>query len=192
MDGAAESLDTSQQPNPLISTESQGGLGGLPIVDPRTSGQDLRLLRAATRWNVKPELRVKILDTMEEIISNPEDEARDRIGAAKVVQAAIAMDHKQDTAEIEKDKPPASVNVQTNVQVNNGPQLELTVADIAARIAALLTGIPAKDDNAGANVGNRNDEPGEPPGIVEAPEVTGPQSLGAPAGSTNNGVPYAG
>ncbi|WP_437188290.1 hypothetical protein SH668x_001728 [Planctomicrobium sp. SH668] len=77
---------------PLVTPDADQalrGLGGLPLVDERTCGQDLRLIRRAIRndWPVSPQLRASILTKMSEVLQESPD-PRCLVAAAKVVVAA--------------------------------------------------------------------------------------------------------
>jgi len=74
-----------------------GGLGGLPIVDERTPGQDLRLIRRAVRndWPISAELRARVMGAMDGIIADCPD-PRSQVAAARVLIAADSINAKRE------------------------------------------------------------------------------------------------
>lgn len=138
------------------AVESAGGLGGHLAVDPRTPGKDLRLYRAAVRWNVSAELRARILATMGEIIGGkgslgiPSND-RERIAAARVVVAADGVDVRREGVEQAK-KPGPTLNIQVN---NFGSmtlaQLDKLSTDELLRIHKESLALPLTDQDSPAS-----------------------------------------
>lgn len=74
---------------PLSGPNSSGGIGGQAVVDSRTGGQDIRLMRRAVKhFPIKAIHRKLIVDSMSEIVGDSERDDRPRIAAARVMVAA--------------------------------------------------------------------------------------------------------
>jgi len=84
------------------------------LSDPKFRRADLALVRRAiqARWNIPEHLRSLVPEAMAEILASPASEARDRIGAAKVV---VAMEGQNQTDDLATDK---------NERLDNGQATE--------------------------------------------------------------------
>lgn len=107
---SADNLNPPEEPN-------AGGIGGLPVVDERTAGQDLRLLQQAVYndWPIPSETKQLIHDRMKEIVEHWPD-PRVTVSAAKVLVSADSNNLK--ARAIDKSNQPAN---QTNIQINGSP-----------------------------------------------------------------------
>lgn len=103
----------------LEPEEEPQEIGGQPVVDPRTGGKDMRLLRRAIRedWPITPEIRRLIVNQMALTAGRSEDE-RNRIAAAKVLVAADSINARREATDMQAEKLPPAVAVGVQVNVN--------------------------------------------------------------------------
>lgn len=92
--------------------DSPGGLGGIPEIDQRTPGRDLKLIRTAVRnrWIVPEDGFESLPKAMLGIALDEQRDDRARVGAAKVLTTMHGQNEEQDA--------PAGPGVQVNTQIN--------------------------------------------------------------------------
>ncbi len=96
----SQEIDIHPQSNHPSSVH-EGGLGGIPVVDDRTPGQDLRLIRRAVRndWPITEEMRELILKRMRRVMKESPD-PQVQVAAAKVVISADEVNVKRETLDV--------------------------------------------------------------------------------------------
>jgi len=160
----------------LEPEEEPQEIGGQPVVDPRTGGKDMRLLRRAIRedWPITPEIRRLIVNQMALTAGRSEDE-RNRIAAAKVLVAADSINARREATDMQAEKQPASPAVNVGVHVNIGEIVKHVIAHDPGIIDAMeyqrltQSGAVGGESLAGplANgKASRPAQPGTPPGGV--------------------------
>jgi hypothetical protein len=119
-------MNDNLNPPPPPSQPEKGGIGGLPVVDSRTRGRDIRLIRRAVLngWNVPEHIKQVVVETMAGLVAGRnvqgdpiEVDVRSKINAARVLVSADAVDARMENS----DKP----TTQVNVNVSNETQINL-------------------------------------------------------------------
>lgn len=123
-----------------------GGIGGQPVVDTRTPGRDLRMLRAAARWNVKPSHRRLVRETMADLVKEAAD-PRVTIAAARVLVACDTVDARRESTQTTRTVAhvgPDGGPIQHEHRIDLFAQIEQYTAEFTA--AALRKQEDAADD----------------------------------------------
>lgn len=172
----SSNLQPEEEPDKPDGSVQQ--IGGQPVVDPRTGGKDMRLLRRAIRedWPITPEIRRLIVNQMALTAGRSEDE-RNRIAAAKVLVAADSINARREATDMQAEKMPPSP-----VTVNVGAGGQVSIGDVVRHM-------------------QNND-----PGIIDAMEhkrfiesgpvggkgIAGPMANGSPPYPAQPGTPKGG
>ena len=92
--------------------QQDGGIGGQPVVDTRTGGKDMRLIRRAIQggWPITDEIRELVIREMGIIVRDSENE-RNRVAAAKTLVSADGINARLEVADIGNDTKQVDVNI---------------------------------------------------------------------------------
>lgn len=119
-------------------------IGGTPVVDPRTGGKDMRLLRRAIKegWPISPEIRQLVVSQMALVVGRSEEE-RSKVAAARVLVAADAINAKREAMDTPQKLLHGRMDDDTAEAANQAARDSLVASDIAA--ARRLMGVADSD-----------------------------------------------
>lgn len=143
-------MNASSSPTPI--QPEIGGIGGQSVVDSRTAGQDLRLIRRAivNGWNVSDRVKRLVIEEMALLVEGKnrqgepiEVDARNKISAARVLVAADSVDARMETADRPTTQVNVNVNNETHINLDGLTDAELEVMErIHRKLAEKQTSAP--------------------------------------------------
>lgn len=156
-------MSSSNGTNGIPSPPNHGGIGGAVVVDPRTTGQDIRLIRRAIigGWNVPQETKELVVNTMALLVNGkkrnddgaiiPDDDVgpRERARAAAVLALVDGIDQRTEAKAVAA---PVAVSNTFNTQINvnnytSADDLAKLPADELAKVHRQSLSLPLADQD---------------------------------------------